>query len=309
LILAFGIQRKSIAYHDRLVLLSASFALLPFVVLNQQLLTGRVMQPIHYKGFVTSYAVLIALVLLAGLEWRRRAGGRWQLSKRALVWIAIAALEWGAIEVHQAAKRSAEGNDKAAEEMSVYVRLAELDQINRSLGKNVVLFDDLHMADGAPAVSSIPVLWAPHMVVYPGVAALESKERLYRHLYYTGVGVKELDAYLHGQNVYYGCAVGLFGFDRLIDGLNPNAKPITAEEKAAALNSFARYIETFDKQRAANPRLSYVITQTVGGTDLKNLERWYQRDAGERVGKFTVYKLRLRDDVEDVSLSQSLLHR
>jgi len=309
LILAFGIRRKSIASHDGLVLLSASFALLPFAVLNQQLITGRVMQPIHYKGFVTSYAVLIALVLLAGLEWRRRAGGRWQLSKRALVWIAIAALEWGAIEVHQAAMRSAEGNGKAAEEMSVYVRLAELDQINRPLGNNVVLFDDLHMADGAPAVSSIPVLWAPHMVVYPGVAALESKERLYRHLYYTGVGVKELDAYLHGQNVYYGCAVGLFGFDRLIDGLNPNAKPITAEEKAAELNSFARYIETFDKQRAASPRLSYVITQTAGGTDLKNLERWYQRDAGERVGKFTLYKLQLRDDVEDVSLSQSLLHR
>jgi hypothetical protein len=309
LILAFGIRRKSIVYHDRLVLLSASFALLPFVVLNQQLLTSHVMQPIHYKGFVTSYAVLIAAVLLAGLEWRRRAGGRWQLSKRALVWIAIAALEWGAIEVHQAAMRSAEGNGKAAEEMSVYVRLAELDQTNHSSGKEVVLFDDLHMADGAPAVSSLPVLWAPHMVVYPGVAALESKERLYRHLYYTGVGVKELDAYLHGQNVYYGCAVGLFGFDRLIDGLNPNAKPITAEEKAVELNSFARYIDTFDKQRAASPRLSYVITQTVGGTDLKNLERWYQRDAGERVGKFTVYKLQLRDDVEDVSLSQSLLHR
>jgi len=309
LILAFGIRRKSIAYHDRLVLLSASFALLPFVVLNQQLLTGHVMQPIHYKGFVTSYAVLIASVLIAGLEWRRPTGGRWQFSRRALVWIAIAALEWGAIEVHQAAKRSAEGNDKAAEEMSVYVRVAELAQSNHSSDKTVVLFDDLHMADGEPAVSPLAVLWAPHMVVYPGASALESKERLYRHLYYTGVGVKELDAYLHGQNVYYGCAVGLFGFDRLIDGLNPNAKPITADEKAGELNSFGRYIETFDKQRAASPRLSYVITQTVGGTDLKNLERWYQRDAGERVGKFTVYKLQLRDDVEDVSLSQSLNHR
>ena len=309
LILAIGIRRRSIHFNDRRVILTASFALLPFVVLNQQLLTGRVMQPIHYKGFVTSYAVLIALVLLAGLEWRRRAGGRWQLSKRALVWIAIAALEWGALEAHQAATRSAEGNDKAAEEMSVYVRLAEQAQINTPSDKKVVLFDDLHMADGAPAVSSLAVLWAPHMVVFPGVAALESKERLYRHLYYTGVGVKELDAYLHGQNVYYGCAVGLFGFDRLIDGLNPNAKPITAEEKEAELISFGRYIETFDKQRAANPRLSYAITQTVGGTDLRNLERWYQRDAGERVGKFTVYKLELRNDVEEVNLSQSLLHR
>jgi hypothetical protein len=306
LILAVGIKRRSIDLHDRRVILTISFALLPFVVLNQQLITGRVMQPIHYKGFVTSYAVLIAFVLASGLGWRRRSGERWQLSKRALVWIALAALDWGALEVHQAARRSAEGNNKAAEEMSVYVRLTkQADTNTTTMDEKVVLFDDLHMADGAPAVSPLAVLWAPHMVVYSGVSQLESKERLYRHLYYTGVGVKELDAYLHGQNVYYGCAVGLFGFDRLIDGLNPNAKPITVAEKNEELILFGRYVETFDKQRAANPRLSYLITPTVGGTDLKNLERWYQRDAGERVGKFTLFRLQLRDDVEGTHVSKS----
>jgi hypothetical protein len=219
------------------------------------------MQPIHYRGFVTSYAVLIAFVLTAGLEWTRRTGERWKLPKRALVWIAIAALDWGAIEAHQAAKRSAIANKQSAEEMSVYVRLAEHARINPAIRDDqVVLFYDLRMADGAPAVSPLPVLWAPHIVVYPGIGAVESKERLYRHLYYTGVGVKELDDYLHGRNVYYGCGVGLFGFDRLVDGLNPNVKPITTEEKNAELTSYGRYIETFNKERAANPRLSYVIT-------------------------------------------------
>jgi hypothetical protein len=306
LILAVGIKRQSIDFQDHRVIVTISFALLPFVVLNQQLITGRVMQPIHYKGFVTSYAVLIALVLASGLSWRRRTGERWQLSKRAVFWIALAALDWGAIEAHQAARRSAEGNDKAAEEMSVYVRLTKQAHTNTSImDEKVVLFDDLHMADGAPAVSPLAVLWAPHMVVYSGVTPVESKERLYRHLYYTGVGVKELDAYLHGQNVYYGCAVGLFGFDRLIDGLNPNAKPITTEEKNAELISYGRYVETFDKERAANPRLSYVITRTVGGTNLKNLERWYQHDVGERVGKFTLFRLQLRDDVEGADVSKS----
>ena len=312
LILAVGIKRRSIDLHDGRVILTISFALLPFAVLNQQLITGRVMQPIHYKGFVTSYAVLIAFVLASGLRWRRRSVERWQLSKRALVWIALAALDWGAIEAHQAARRSAEGNNKAAEEMSVYIRLAKQADTNTTImNQKVALYDDLHMADGAPAVSPLAVLWAPHMVVYSGVSQLENKERLYRHLYYTGVGLKELDAYLHGQNVYYGCAVGLFGFDRLIDGLNPNAKPITIEEKNAELISYGRYVETFDKQRAANPRLSYVITPTAGGTDLKNLERWYQRDAGERVGKFTLFRLQLRDDVEgdDVSKSSSTDNR
>src|ERR1044071_3518193 len=57
-ILAVGIKRRSIDYRDRRVILIASFAVLPFLVLNQQLITGRIMQPIHYRGFVTSYAVL-----------------------------------------------------------------------------------------------------------------------------------------------------------------------------------------------------------------------------------------------------------
>jgi hypothetical protein len=307
LILAAGIKRRSIDYRDPRVILIASFALLPFLVLNQQLITGRVMQPIHYKGFVTSYAVLIAFVLTAGLEWTRRTGERWKLPKRTLVWIAIAALDWGGIEAHQAAKRSASSNKQSAEEMSVYIHLAEHAHINPEIiDDQVVLFDDLHMADGAPAVSPLAVLWAPHMVVYSGVGSVENKERLYRHLYYTGVGVKELDDYMHGQNVYYGCGVGLFGFDRLIDGLNPNVKPITIEEKNAELMSYARYIETFNEERAANPRLSYVITQTAGKTDLTNLERWYRRDAGERVGEFTLYRLQLRTDVkEPSSISES----
>src|SRR5882762_5823198 len=304
-VLAAGVIRGAIVCHDPRVLLAASLALLPFVLLNQQLITGRVMQPIHYKGFVTSYAMLLALVLTAGLQWRRRSGARWKLSKRALVWIAIAALDWGAIEVHQAAKRSAGANTKAAEEMSVYVYLAQKAGSDwRNGDQQVVLFDDLHMADGAPAASPLPVLWAPHMVVYPGVAGPESKERLYQHLYYTGVGVKELDAYFHGQNVYYGCAVGLFGFDRLVDGLNPNAKPISTDEKNGELNSYRHYIEGFDKARAANPRLSYLVTPEVGGTDLSNLDRWYQRDEGEQVGKFKLYRIHLRDHFEDANLSQ-----
>ena len=306
-ILAAGVSRGAIEYRDPRVVLAASLALLPFVVLNQQLITGRVMQSIHYKGFVTSYVVLLALVLTAGLEWRRRASGHWELSKRALVWIAIAALDWGVIEVQQAARRSAGANAKAAEEMSVYSYLAQkAGADSRNSNQEVVLFDDLHMADGAPAASPLAVLWAPHMVVYSGVAASESKERLYRHLYYTGVGVKELDAYFHGQNVYYGCAVGLFGFDRLVDGLNPNAKPITSEEKNGELISYRHYIEGFDKAQAASPRLSYLVTPAVGGTDLTNLDRWYQRDAGEQVGKFKLYRIHLRDNFEDANLSRGV---
>lgn len=298
LVLGLGgaIVRGNINPRDPRVILAASFALLPFVVLNQQLLTGRVMQPIHYKGFVTNYSILIASVLTAGLAWRKRNGQSWKISKRALLWIALAALDWGFIETRHAAVRGFVANDKAAEEMTVYARLRQVASETTGERKNVVLFSDLRMADGAPAASSLPVMWAPHMVVYPGTSLSESKERLYRHLYYNGVRTKDLEDYLFGRKMYYGCAVGLFGFDRFIDGLNPNAKPITAQEKLDELLSYQHYATTFDGARAADPQLAFFVTSTDETTDFSNLDRWYHRDSGEQVGKFILYRLTFKND-------------
>jgi hypothetical protein len=309
--IAYGVKR-GLSFREHSLLAAASFGLLPFVVLNQQILTGHVLQPIHYKGFITSYSVLIAMVVTAGLNWRMQpheSEHYWQLSRRALLWLAIAAFDWGLIEAHQAMKRGAEGNNLAAQEMLVYTHFTVQHRAGIQVNADeVMLFDDLRMADGAPAVSPFPVLWAPHMIVYPGVNEAESKERLFRHLYYTGVGVKELDDYFHGRSVYYGCAVGLFGFDRLVDGLNPNAKPITSEEKKAELDSYKHFIETFDEKKAASPRLSYVIVPS-DKTSMVNLDRWYRRDGGQQVGKFTVFRVELRDDLKGRDLTDVTLDR
>jgi hypothetical protein len=294
LVLVWGVRRGSIEQSDRRVIFAASFALLPLVVLNQQVITGRVMQPIHYKGFITNYAVLIAFVLIAGIGWRRVSGERWKVSKRTLVWVAVAALEWGSIEGYRAARRSAGANYKAAEEMPVYSHLSEQITANPSDRSPLVLFSDLRMADGAPAAMPLPVLWAPHMLVYAGITNAESKERLYQHLYYTGVSARQLDDYFHGRTMYYGCAVGLFGFDRLIDGLNPNAKPISEKEIQDVLISYTEYASRFNHERAANPTLSYVVAPIGEEPDWSNLDRWYQRDQGEKIGKFRLYRVKLR---------------
>jgi hypothetical protein len=285
---------------DRFIF-AVSFALLPFVVLNQQLITGRVMQPIHYKGFVTNYSLLIALVLIAGLTWRKQNGETWALSKRALFWIALAAFDWGFIETRHAVARGFVANDKAAEELAVYTRLEKAEASRAQNSNDVILFSDLRMADGAPVASLLPVMWAPHMTVYSGASPSESKERLYRHLYYTGVGTSDLADYLFGRKVYYGCAVGLFGFDRFIDGLNPNAQPISQQEKLDELASYQQYVTSFDLQHAASPRLSYFVVPVDETPDLSNLDRWYQREAAEQVGKFLVYRVSLRERPPEIA--------
>jgi hypothetical protein len=303
LALGAGVMLGSIDLRDRRVIFAASFALMPFVVLNHQIITGRVMQPIHYKGFIANYSVLIAIVISLALGWRKESGESWRLSKRALLWAAVAALEWGSIETYQAANKSAEANNKAAADMAVYVRLNEqAHNAQPNSNDQVVLFSDPRAADGAPAASQLAVLWAPHMLVYTSTTTLESKERLYRQLYYTGFGVRELDAYFHGSKVYYGYAVGLFGFDRIIDGLNSSAKPISKQEMTDEILSYTKYAEGFSREHASNPRLSYVVTPIGDETDLSNLDRWYERDAGERVGNFTLYRLKLRDETLEESV-------
>ncbi|MGI8837458.1 MAG: hypothetical protein ACR2H4_12595 [Pyrinomonadaceae bacterium] len=296
LVLILGSLCRRIDYRNRQWIFAASFAALPFVVLNQQLITGRVMQPIHYKGFVTGYSVLIAIVLTMALQWRIRGDQYWAISKRVMLWVALAALDWGMIETHQAAKRSFQANNQAAEEMIVYARLNQQTETGSSKAREVVLFSDLSMADAAPAATPHAVLWAPHMVVYSGSSGVESKERLYRHLYYTGVGVKELEDYFYGRNIYYGVAVGIFGFDRLVDGLNPNVRPISTQEIQNELTQYQQYISTFNETRAAHPLVSYLVTNTADHSNLSNFDKWYERDRCEVVGSFNVCRVGLRDE-------------
>jgi hypothetical protein len=305
LVLILGSVLRKIDCRDRQVIFAASFAVLPLIVLNQQLITGRVMQPIHYKGFVSNYSVLIAIVLTLALRWRIRSGQYWAISKRVVLWLALAALDWGMIETYQAAKRSFQANNQAAEEMIAYARLNQHIETGSKNARGVVLFNDLSMADGGPAAMRYAVLWAPHMVVYSGSSGAESKERLYRHLYYTGVGVKELEDYFYGRNIYYGVAVGIFGFDRLVDGLNPNAKPVSAQEIRNELAQYQQYISTFNGTRAAHPLVSYLVINTADQPNLSNFERWYQRHSCEVVGRFDICRVSLRDQQLAQQLSSS----
>jgi hypothetical protein len=297
LVVAAGALRGSIDFSDRRVIFAASFALMPFIVLNQQVVTGRVMQSIHYKGFIANYSVLIAIVISGALGWRKGSGESWHLSKRVLLWVAVAALEWGSIETYQAANKSAYANNKAAADMAVYVRLNEQANTSRpNVNEQIVLFNDPRAADGVPAASRLAVLWAPHMLVFTSTTTAENKERLYRQLYYTGFGAKELDAYFHGSEIYYGYAAGIFGFDRIIDGLNSSAKPISRLELNDEMVSYTKYVEGFNRERAANPRLTYVVTAIGDESSFSNLDRWYERDAGERIGNFMLYRVKLRDE-------------
>ncbi|HYG83194.1 MAG TPA: hypothetical protein VD861_22540, partial [Pyrinomonadaceae bacterium] len=86
-LVAYGIWRGRLEWRDRAVLLAASLALTPLAVFNQQVLTGRSLQPIHYEVFIVNYVVAFALVLAVALLCGG-TGAKLKLSSRVLLFTA-----------------------------------------------------------------------------------------------------------------------------------------------------------------------------------------------------------------------------
>jgi hypothetical protein len=71
-------------------------------------------------------------------------------------------------------------------------------------------------------------------------------------------------------------------------------QPITPEEVRGALQYYADFVASFNRDRAAHPELSYLLVNMQEPIDLTNFDRWYERDAGEQIGKYTLFRVRLR---------------
>ncbi|HVF49150.1 MAG TPA: hypothetical protein VNA19_03640 [Pyrinomonadaceae bacterium] len=351
LALAFGARRGLVSWRAPRVIFAASFALTPFVVFNQQIVTGRSLQPFHYQMFSANYLALLALVLAATLLRRgtRRTSqdtsqtvshdtsqsmpqtilhstpqsmlpstssstpqsvlsGTSQsmsestsrrISSRVLVVCALAAFCSGAAETFLASRRFMQGNIFRDEAIPAAARLAALARSTPEAGldtRSVVFATHITIADNLPAVAPQPVLWSPHLFNFPGVTLEEDRERLLQHLFYAGVGFADVDAgrfdTLDNRRRWY--LASLVRRARLNPNLTADWQPVTPAEVRAALQAHATYVAAFDRARAARPMLSYVLTSTFEQVDFSNLDRFYERDAGERVGEFTLYRVRLR---------------
>ena len=93
IVLVIGVLRRVFAWRDSRVLFVASLAFSIIAVFNQQILTGRSLQPFHYEWFIANYcagvAVLLAVVFVTRQWW----------TNRRLLAIACLALVWAVGEV------------------------------------------------------------------------------------------------------------------------------------------------------------------------------------------------------------------
>jgi len=296
LMLGVGVWRGRSERNDPRWRLAATFALAPLIMFNQQIVTGRSLQPIHYEQFVANYVSLVALVLTAAVLWSAFKHDR---KIPAFVLLVIAAISTGRAfqEIWLAARSRLTLSTIVDDSRLAGLRLAELAR-NPSeaahVQSDVVLVISpvsFIVSDSLPVTAPQPVLWAPHMFSFAGLQPRENRERFYQQLYYSGISQETLRADTL-ERTYFRLAN--FGWARVIQGLNAKWQPITEAEEQAALGDYQRYVETFDAKRAAGPQLSYVVAPANATTDFSRIDRWYERDPGEQAGSYMIYRVRLR---------------
>jgi hypothetical protein len=275
LILLVHIRRRRIDWRSPETLFALACAVSPFVVFNQQVITGISLQAFHYEQFIINYVVLVSIVTTYHLIWSH-------LKIRPIVW-ATFAVGVGLVTTLKDVRDNSAVNVRRDRAKPVFEKLAISDT------HGWVLFDNSLLAASALTDSSMPQLWSPNMHIYGGIDEQEKIERYYQSLYLLGVSPQTFAGELQ-NNVQV--RVAIFGLPRVYGILSRNPTPISDAEIRAHVEAYTSYVNNFSALQASRWPLVYVIT--IGEPDFTNLDRWYARMAAEKTGESVVYKVKLK---------------
>ncbi len=281
--LVLGVLIKTLQLKHLSTIFAFSFAFVPIIVFNQQLITGRSLQPIHYQVFIGNYVALLSLVVTLGLLWKKINVSN-RVSSVVFSILSIAAISWGFVECHYTVRVLDEANVLRDKGTDIANRLKILDKTG------VILPFSLLQGDDLPTIAPQSVLWARHQHVFAGVTWQENKERYYQTLYYQNMDEKQLAENM--KNGDFVSVIALFGWGRHTDRLNSEYKPLTYREIDAEAAKYGEYKKNFSLKNATNPTISYVIVPNDWQLDLSNLDFWYDRDDGEVFNEYTLYKVK-----------------
>jgi hypothetical protein len=159
---------------------------------------------------------------------------------------------------------------------------------SRNPSNGYVLFDRTLLAAVAPSyTSSFPTLWSPYGFTYGSVTQQEDNERLFQYFYFLGVEEKKLEELLNG-NLY---RAGLFGLHRVNPTLTQKFEPVTQDEIQTRIRDYSQYKQQFAQKEAEKWPLSYVVLTAQRNYDFSNLDRWYARDGGQKIGDSVLYRV------------------
>jgi hypothetical protein len=278
--LTFGVRRGLIQWSSPAVLFTASCAITPFAVFNQQIVTGYSLQPFHYDQFVINYLVLVGAVLV--LHFLLNGVRRF-----TVYWIAIA-LAIGIATGLKSYSLEAQSNRLRDESRLLY---REIDRYSQEQNRGLALFDTEILAKDAPTSSEVGLLWSPFMYTFGSTTSSEERERFYQFLYFLGVDRAHFESEIMKQPLYLAT---LFGHVRVYKVLSLRFNPVSEEEIHSEAESYDIYFKNFSLGQASRWPLSFVILSDRKNIDMSNLDRWYERDGEEHVGGSTLFRIHLK---------------
>ena len=301
-VIVIGVLRKKIQRTEPLFIYATSLALLPFVVFNQQVLTGKTMQAFHFEAFAVNYSTLIGLLITVTLLWK-------PVPRRLLIWIIALSMSWGVVAVGLPSRVAfvplAIGNDQR---IPVLLRLKEFSGQDGTLAglrtggqaPTLVFSPSVALIELLPTRTSQGTLLDVTGVDCAGVTREERKKFFYMHLYYCNVEAETLRRALSGppdplHEELTSVRSVVFGHARLFPGLSSQFKPVHPEEIDQEVLAYQAYANSFSREEVLKRPIRYGVIPAEGNFDFTNLDRWYERDSGERVGDFVLYRLRLRN--------------
>jgi hypothetical protein len=299
--LVIGIWRRGIQHADPRVLYAASLGLLPFIVFNQQVLTGRTMQAFHFEVAVVNYSILVALLITVGLLWK-------SLSRCFLIWMSALSVCFAVLVVGLPARLifvpQAIANDRS---IPVLLRLKELSGQDGTLAglrtkgqaSTMVFSPSVSLIAWLPTWTAQPTLLDMTGVDCRAMTRAERKKLFFMHLYYSNADIEALRKALNGtidksHDELSSVRTVTFGYERTSPALTPQFEPIRPDEVEREMQIFQTYVSSFSREEAMKRPITYAVIPVEGNFDFTNLDRWYERDAGERVGDYVLYRLKLR---------------
>jgi len=292
---ALALWRRFTTLEDRKAYFIAAFALAPFLVFNQQILTARSLQPFHYEFYVINYVVLLSVVLIVAVLWQRFISRSKTVSIISLSILSLISIGWGYIEARDTTVYWDSANVRRDEAMPVNLRLRELAGDIETAKRQTTLNLEAIQADSQPTVAAQAILWARHQHVFAGLKDWEeNKRRYYQLLYYSNLNADYLRRALTGCQDIEAC-MALFGWDRFNARLSANARPLTFTEIEEEIRRYDTFYKNFNAAEASRPTLSFIVVLNNANSDLSNVERWYQLDTGENLGAYKLYRARLKN--------------
>jgi hypothetical protein len=296
-VLIVAVRGNRIKSNSPPILFAASLALLPFVLFNQQVVTGRSMQPFHFELFIANYAVLVSLILLVTVRSK-------PLSLRTLLLTAVLSLVWGVLEVELPAQARYTSDVVNDEMIPALQRLKHLSTEDGTLSalRGVGKTPGVVFSPDSDVMRLLPTWTAQGTLLGLGGldfgSASRQDRKVYPYLYYSGADGSFLRELLHDKGMdgfmnYYARSA-LFGHERVLPKLSLHFDPVKDAEIENEIQHYENYVALFSREAVVRNPIAYVVIRRDSNFDFSRIDRWYERNAGEPAGVYDLFRVTLR---------------